>query len=700
VKLVASVLLSMCFVGCAEKVGNEDTSSPFVDADKDGFTSDLDCDDANDTIHPDAVELCDGVDNNCDSVIDEDEAEDAQVWYADSDDDGYGDAGNSLSACENPEGYVENDLDCADDAADVNPDGEEVCNDIDDDCDTEVDEDATDMTVWYADTDGDGFGDDASTTVACDQPSGTVEIGSDCDDANIAVNPDAAELCDGIDNDCSEATSEDGMATWRPTTGAATDLTSTVTGTAASPAQLTIAEGEVTFCDGTFYVNLQIEGSVSLSAQNADPTLAMLDGGIDSGSVLRILGDGFDVSLTDLSFQNGEAQNLIGDWNGSVGGGIDCTAYDGVDYGTGQNQVTLDNVLVTGNSADFGGGIHGAGCDFTISNTEIDYNSVEEVGGGLYIADGTHSLTSVTVDNNEADYGGGGILWQQFASTQAAAQLDAVLFSNNVGKGGVGGLAIGNSDVLWTGATGGGDSGFWNNSTDSTDTESGGSLWIWGSTVDFDVVDFGASSSGNDNGLYDLSLSDSDDNWITYLAEDDVSFECDADGCGIATETTMSSADSEEIGGYFLGNVVLANTTDTLNGFAIDTTGTSSNCLVKFALLSLNSAPASSNTWDVLWEGGEKTASTTGTTESGLIGLVVEDGVYYAMAIGPSDSSCDLNFNYEFNTSATDAGFGGGLGYVFVNDGQSVWGGTTVTDDFYTTSIGPVFHTVVSHTAL
>jgi hypothetical protein len=146
--------------------------------------------------------------------------------------------------------------------------------------------------------------------------------------------------------------------------------------------------------------------------------------------------------------------------------------------------------------------------------------------------------------------------------------------------------------------------------------------------------------------------------------------------------------------------VVLANTTDTLNGFAIDTTGTSSNCLVKFALLSLNSAPASSNTWDVLWEGGEKTASTTGTTESGLIGLVVEDGVYYAMAIGPSDSSCDLNFNYEFNTSATDAGFGGGLGYVFVNDGQSVWGGTTVTDDFYTTSIGPVFHTVVSHTAL
>jgi hypothetical protein len=41
------------------------------DADGDGAVAALDCDDANATIYPGAVELCDGVDNNCNGVVDD-----------------------------------------------------------------------------------------------------------------------------------------------------------------------------------------------------------------------------------------------------------------------------------------------------------------------------------------------------------------------------------------------------------------------------------------------------------------------------------------------------------------------------------------------------------------------------------------------------------------------------------------------------
>ncbi len=54
---------------------------------------------------------------------------------------------------------------------------------------------------WYADTDGDGFGSGAATT-SCVAPSGHVATSGDCDDTNPAVNPGAAETCNGVDDDC------------------------------------------------------------------------------------------------------------------------------------------------------------------------------------------------------------------------------------------------------------------------------------------------------------------------------------------------------------------------------------------------------------------------------------------------------------------------------------------------------------------
>ena len=216
--------------------------------------NDQDCDDTLAEVNPDADELCDGIDNNCDGAIDEDAALDAPtwsidadgdgygsdsyqqvqcdqdtgwvlddsdcndldaalnpdtVWYADSDGDGFGDTSSTLTQCEQLSGYVLDDTDCDDTDDAVSPDGVEVCDSDDNDCDGTVDEaDAVDAGTWYADSDSDGYGDASTSLVQCDQPSQYVSDDTDCDDAETAVNPGATEVCDTVDNDCDGSTDE------------------------------------------------------------------------------------------------------------------------------------------------------------------------------------------------------------------------------------------------------------------------------------------------------------------------------------------------------------------------------------------------------------------------------------------------------------------------------------------------------------
>ena len=91
------------------------TTSPLeTDDDGDGFTEDDgDCDDTSSTVNPLAAELCNGIDDNCNGVVD-DEPLDGTTYYADADSDGFGDATDSIRACTLPAGYVENSDDCDD----------------------------------------------------------------------------------------------------------------------------------------------------------------------------------------------------------------------------------------------------------------------------------------------------------------------------------------------------------------------------------------------------------------------------------------------------------------------------------------------------------------------------------------------------------------------------------------------------------
>ncbi len=177
------------------------TDSMEADADGDGLSlCDGDCDDSAPDVFPGNTEPCDGIDNNCNGEIDESGG--AIPWYADTDEDGFGDDEESLSTCTPPPGYVDEGGDCDDGDPAIHPGAGEVCDEIDNDCDGTADEGLA-VSVYYPDGDGDGYGESEGAVAGCGPPDGYADEGGDCDDSLALVHPGAVEICvDGLDNDC------------------------------------------------------------------------------------------------------------------------------------------------------------------------------------------------------------------------------------------------------------------------------------------------------------------------------------------------------------------------------------------------------------------------------------------------------------------------------------------------------------------
>ena len=191
-------------LGCSTANTTTDVPEKIIeDADGDGFSSEEDCDDSNSLVSPAAEEVCDGADNNCDGQIDEDVQTD---FFADSDLDGFGNPTLIASACEAPSGFVSNGSDCDDTDENSYPGAEEICDDVDNNCNEEVDEGLGQM--FYTDADGDGFGNEASPVQACEIQEGLSTIAEDCDDGNAQIFPEAQEQCNGVDDKHGEVCAE------------------------------------------------------------------------------------------------------------------------------------------------------------------------------------------------------------------------------------------------------------------------------------------------------------------------------------------------------------------------------------------------------------------------------------------------------------------------------------------------------------
>ncbi len=116
---------------------NCDGSVGYDDLDEDGFAACMECNDANADVNPDAVEVCNGIDDNCDNIIDTD-AVDQTTWYADADADSYTNPDVETQACEPPDYFAaaSDEDDCDDSNATVNPGAEDIPDDgIDQNCD-------------------------------------------------------------------------------------------------------------------------------------------------------------------------------------------------------------------------------------------------------------------------------------------------------------------------------------------------------------------------------------------------------------------------------------------------------------------------------------------------------------------------------------------------------------------------------------
>ncbi len=309
------------------------------------------------------------------------------------------------------DGYTVDAGDCDDDDPGVNPLSEEVWyNGIDEDCDGADD----------YDQDGDG--------VLSDQHGGT-----DCDDANDTIHPDAVEVCDDADNDCDGQTLADEVTIF-PIAGPPFN-----TQNFQQAIDVAGAGDILQVCPGIFSGNFTVDKDLDIIGSGS--VLSIIESVGSNQAVLTVAG-GADVTLEGLQLTG--ATHTGG---GQIGGGLDATdagSIVGTDLwiignaaqaGGGaalDGTVTLIDSTIESNAADVGAGVDiRPGADVTFTNVIVQGNTATDSGGGLRIDDATLVLDATSEVRDNAALVGGGIL-----SVDATSITGGLLSSNDAVDGG------------------------------------------------------------------------------------------------------------------------------------------------------------------------------------------------------------------------------------------------------------------------
>ncbi|MCB9694188.1 MAG: hypothetical protein H6736_20450 [Alphaproteobacteria bacterium] len=498
--LLALALLTGCKGGDPTEPTEEptptDVPTPVVDDDQDGWAAEEDCNDADASVHPEATELCDGVDQDCDGVADDGLT--FADWFVDADGDGFG-TGTATSACAPVTGAVQDGSDCDDTNASVNPGAIETCDGIDEDCSGTADDGLT-FTDWFVDADLDGYGAGLPTS-ACAPIAGSVEDGTDCNDADADVSPAAIEVCDGIDQDCDDAIDEGVLSTFSvdlDLDGYGTDVLACAdpdgAGTevpgdcddgdaSAYPGAVELCDGVDTACDGrgehvvpaafasiqgavdaasagdvvciaagTYTENLVVD--VDLTLEGVGSAQVVVDGDL-AGRVLDVTSGATQIALSGLTLRNGLASTGAG----MRASGVSVTLEDvvirdnaclvGPCMGVGANlsgTLVMDDVVFQDNTATIpndanlvGVGLHASSGTLTgtdvqfLGNVGVSVGSIWIAGAGFYFGDLDVTMTDTVVRGNTLT--GGQTRGHAFATDGGSLLFERIVVEGNVAAG-------------------------------------------------------------------------------------------------------------------------------------------------------------------------------------------------------------------------------------------------------------------------